>query len=102
VSLFASTPRGASVMGNLLMFPLAMIGGCFFPFEWMPDWMARIGRLTPNGWAIVQFKAILAGSSDGRQLAAAVAGLAAVTALAFALALRRLRRGLASWGTGCC
>jgi len=96
VTLLPSTPRAASVTGSLLMFPLAMIGGCFFPFEWMPDWMARIGRWTPNGWAIVQFKAILAGSIDGRRIALAVAGLLAVSALAFVVALRRLRGGFAS------
>jgi ABC-type multidrug transport system permease subunit len=70
-----------------------MIGGCFFPFEWMPDWMARIGRWTPNGWAIVQFKAILAGSIDASHLAVAAIGLVAVGLLAFAVALRRLRGG---------
>jgi ABC-type multidrug transport system permease subunit len=40
VAVTASTARAASVMGNLIVFPLAMIGGCFFPFEWMPAWMA--------------------------------------------------------------
>ena len=93
VALAASTARAASVMGNLIVFPLAMIGGCFFPFEWMPAWMARIGRLTPNGWAITQFQAILAGEIDGKQLAVAVAGLTVVSALMFIVALRRLRSG---------
>lgn len=93
VALTASTARAASVMGNLIVFPLAMIGGCFFPFEWMPAWMARIGRLTPNGWAITQFQAILAGEIDARRLAVAVVGLTAVSALMFMVALRRLRAG---------
>jgi ABC-2 type transport system permease protein len=96
VTLLPSTPRAANVLGNLLTFPLAMIGGCFFPFEWMPDWMARIGRLTPNGWAITQFKAILAGSIDAPRLSLAVAGLLAVSALAFLYALRRLRGAFVS------
>jgi ABC-type multidrug transport system permease subunit len=93
VAVTASTARAASVMGNLIVFPLAMIGGCFFPFEWMPAWMARIGRLTPNGWAITQFQAILAGEIDARKLAVAVAGLTAVSAVMFIVALRRLRSG---------
>jgi hypothetical protein len=93
VTLAMSTPRAASVLGNLIVFPLAMIGGCFFPFEWMPAWMARIGRLTPNGWAVTQFQAILAGAIDTRQLLVAVAGLTAVSAVMFAVALRRLRTG---------
>jgi ABC-2 type transport system permease protein len=93
VAVTASTARAASVMGNLIVFPLAMIGGCFFPFEWMPAWMARIGRLTPNGWAITQFQAILSGGIDARQLAVAVAGLTVVSAVMFMVALRRLRTG---------
>jgi ABC-type multidrug transport system permease subunit len=93
VALAAATARAASVLGNLIVFPLAMIGGCFFPFEWMPAWMARIGRLTPNGWAITQFQAILSGEIDARKLAVAVAGLCAVSAVMFIVALRRLRSG---------
>jgi ABC-type multidrug transport system permease subunit len=93
VALAASTARAASVMGNLIVFPLAMIGGCFFPFEWMPAWMARIGRLTPNGWAITQFQAILSGEIDARKLAVAVAALTAVSLVMFIVALRRLRSG---------
>ncbi len=93
VALAASTARAASVLGNLIVFPLAMIGGCFFPFDWMPAWMARIGRLTPNGWAITQFQAILSGQIDARKLAVAVAGLTVVSAVMFFVALRRLRSG---------
>ena len=93
ISLIASTARAANVLANLLIFPLSLIGGCLFPFEWMPDWMVRIGKFTPNGWAIVEFKAILAGSAAASQLAIAVAALVAVSAVAFVLALRRMRSG---------
>jgi ABC-2 type transport system permease protein len=93
VALTAATARAANVMGNLIVFPLAMIGGCFFPFEWMPAWMARIGRLTPNGWAITQFQAILSGEIDARKLAVAVAGLTGLSVVMFIVALRRLRSG---------
>jgi ABC-type multidrug transport system permease subunit len=67
------------------------VGGTFFPFEMMPDWLAAIGRLTPNGWAILQLKAFLAGAVEPARLALTLAGLAAVGTLSFLLALRRLR-----------
>ncbi len=89
----AQTPRSANVMGNMVIFPLAMVGGCFFPFEAMPDWMAHIGRMTPNGWAVLQFKAILGGSTQMQSLATSTAALLAVSAIAFTLSARRLRRG---------
>jgi ABC-2 type transport system permease protein len=90
--MHASSQRAAVVLGNLVVFPLMLAGGCFFPFEMMPGWMARIARLTPTGWAVVQFKAVLSGSANARGLAAALAGLALVSALAFWLVLRRTRR----------
>ena len=45
----------------MIVFPLIMIGGSFFPFEVMPAWMARIGRWTPNGLASRNVKQILFG-----------------------------------------
>jgi len=92
VSMSASTPRGASMLGNLVMFPLALVGGCFFPFEIMPAWMASVGRLTPPGWAVTQFSAILDGSTHTPGLAAALGGLVATSAVAFLVTLVRLRR----------
>jgi ABC-2 type transport system permease protein len=95
IAVLPATQRAASVLSNLIVFPLSMLGGCFFPFEWMPAWMVRIGRLTPNGWALTEFKAILEGHAGPAHLAASAALLAAVAALAFVLTLRRLRHGFA-------
>jgi ABC-2 type transport system permease protein len=92
VSMSASTQRGANMLGNLVMFPLALVGGCFFPFEVMPAWMASIGRLTPTGWVVTRFSMILDGSVQPAALATAVAGLVAASALAFMVTLVRLRR----------
>jgi len=91
----ASGQRGADVRGNLMIFPLAMIGGCFFPFDVMPDWMARIGRFTPNGLAVVQFRDVLAGTAKLPSLGAVFAILASAAALAFAITVRHLRRNTA-------
>ena len=91
IVLQAATQRAANVLNNLIIFPLAMLGGSFFPFEWMPGWMVSIGKLTPNGWALTQFKAILAGGVDMAETARAAGLLTAVAAVAFVLALRRLR-----------
>jgi ABC-2 type transport system permease protein len=92
VSMQASSEHAAEVLVNVVAFPLALVGGCFFPFEIMPGWMAAIGRLTPNGWAVSEFTAILSGSVRTWELAAAIAGLAAVSLLAFLQALLRMRR----------
>jgi ABC-2 type transport system permease protein len=92
IAVQASTQRAASVLANLIIFPLAMLGGCFFPFEWMPTWMVSIGKLTPNGWALSQFKAILENRVDAAQLGVCATLLAALGALTFAFTWRRIVR----------
>ena len=91
IAVQPATQRAASVLANLIIFPLAMLGGCFFPFEWMPAWMATVGKLTPNGWALSQFKTILEGTTDPVHLAASTVLLAAFSSRAFLFTVRRLR-----------
>ena len=90
LQLFASSQRAANLLSNLVMMPLLMLGGSFFPFEAMPDWMASIGRMTPNGWALVQLKAIQAGDVDFSALLPALGGLIAVGGLVFLLSVHRV------------
>ena len=40
----------AGVVSTLLVFPLLMAGGSFFPLAVMPGWIATIGRASPNGF----------------------------------------------------
>lgn len=87
----ASSERGANLLTNLLMMPLMMLGGMFFPFEVMPAGLAAIGRWTPNGWLLLEFKAVLAGSLGAGRLAADFAGLACLAALASLVVSRRVR-----------
>lgn len=42
--------RAANLITTILLFPLMMAGGSFFPLAALPDWIADIGRLAPNGF----------------------------------------------------
>lgn len=95
IVVHASSARTAGVLSNMILFPLLMVGGSFFPFEAMPAFLARIGRMTPNGWALQQLKAILSGTAEPAALAAAFAGLLAFALLAFLICSARLRGGFA-------
>jgi ABC-type multidrug transport system permease subunit len=92
IAVQASTQRAANVLANLIIFPLAMLGGSFFPFEWMPGWMVSVGRLTPNGWALSQFKAILENAVDPHQLLVCAGMLTGLGAVAFTLTWLRIAR----------
>ena len=91
IQMYASSQRAASVLTNSIAMPLLFVGGSFFPFEFMPAWMAAIGRFTPNGWALAKLKDILAGRETVATLALAFAAIAVIGAVLFFLNLRRLR-----------
>jgi len=50
LQMVAGTQRAATVISSMFLFPLLMVGGSFFPFAALPDWIAAIGRKTPNGF----------------------------------------------------
>lgn len=79
----------------VLLFPLMMAGGSFFPFEAMPAWMAAIGKFTPNGWALEELKKILLGRAETVSLGTSFIGLLAVIVILFAVSTHRLRSGFA-------
>ena len=91
VQLLAPTPRAANVTGMVILFPLMMIGGSFFPFEAMPAWMARIGSFTPNGLGVLHLKDLLAGDQAPGTILAAAAGIGVPSAMAFTASLWRIR-----------
>ena len=73
----------AGVVSTLLVFPLLMAGGSFFPLAVMPGWIATIGRASPNGFMAdrltTEVTSIGAGAIDMQSwlivLAGAVGGL---------------------------
>ena len=93
LQLLASGQQAGGMLTNLVLLPIMMLGGSFFPFEAMPEWMAAIGRWTPNGLAVVRLKEIVAGRPDAPGLLAAALAIGLPAAAAFALSVRRLRGG---------
>lgn len=91
LQMFATSQRGGSMLTNAFLFPLVMIGGAFFPFEAMPEWMAGIGRLTPNGWALERFKDIVTGTLEPTVLLSTALGLLGVSFVMYLICLTRLR-----------
>jgi ABC-type Na+ efflux pump permease subunit len=45
-----SSRRQANVISGMLLFPLLMAGGSFFPLAVLPGWIAVVGRASPNGF----------------------------------------------------
>lgn len=84
--------RAAAVLANIVVMTLMMLGGSFFPFELMPGFLARIGRMTPNGWALLRLRDLLAGQASAASVFLDFAATIAVIGLLFVFVARRLRR----------
>jgi ABC-type multidrug transport system permease subunit len=95
VHTLASSERGSEMISTMILLPLMMLGGSFFPFESMPAWMAAVGQWTPNGLAVVRLKELLYGEPSAAALATAALGIGVPAAVAFALTARRLRGSFA-------
>jgi ABC-type multidrug transport system permease subunit len=92
LQLFAGSQRGSELLSSIIVFPLMMLGGSFFPFEQMPAWMAAVGRWTPNGLGVAKLKDLLYGDVSAGALAVAALGIGIPAAFAFLGSCRRLRR----------
>lgn len=90
IQTLCSSERGGGLVSMLVLFPLLMVGGSFFPFEAMPEGLAAIGRATPNGMALVDLAAILDGRIDSAHLRRTALILGVSAAVMFALLRRRV------------
>jgi ABC-2 type transport system permease protein len=63
LQMLAKTQRAANLLTSMLLFPLLMAGGSFFPFAALPGWIAAIGRRTPNGFVVDRLSAELTASA---------------------------------------
>lgn len=94
IQTFAASARGGSLLSSVVVFPLIMIGGSFFPFASMPEWMAAVGRWTPNGLAVVRLTELLDGTADVRALLLAAVVIGVTAGAAWWWTVRRVRSRL--------
>jgi len=61
VQVLSPSRKSGGVISTLIMFPLMMAGGSFFPTEVMPGFIAAIADYTPNGRVVEPLKGYLTG-----------------------------------------
>ena len=61
IQVISPSSRVGGMITTLVMFPLLMAGGSFFPTETMPKWMGVIADYTPNGRVIEPLKGYFTG-----------------------------------------
>ena len=95
LQMLFSNQRGASLISTILLFPLMMMGGSFFPMDVLPDWIATIGRRSPNGFVVDRLTLELTSATAWSFDAKSWAIVFAMTFSGLALCSWRLRTGFA-------
>ncbi len=81
----------ASVMTQLLSLTFAALGGAWWPLEIVPDFMQRIGHLTPVAWVMDAFRDLLFYGGGLTAILPELGVLLAVTVLLFGVGIWRFR-----------
>lgn len=87
--------KAANLLTTILVFPLLMMGGSFFPLEALPDWLAAIGRVSPNGFVVDKLSGELTSASAWTFSAGSWGVIAAMTLSGLLLCNWRLQSGFA-------
>ena len=87
--------KAASLLTTILLFPLLMMGGSFFPLDVLPDWIAAVGRLSPNGFVVDRLTAELTSGSDWTFDMQSWTIVIAMTVIGIAVSTWRLQTGFA-------
>lgn len=59
----ARNTRQAGAVTSLVVIPMSMLGGLFWPSDMMPDLLQRIGNLLPTSWTMDAAHKVILGSS---------------------------------------
>ena len=76
------------MLTTLIMFPLLMAGGSFFPVETMPKFIAAIADYTPNGRVLEPMKGYFIGEYGASGLFSSLWGILLVAVLLLLVAGR--------------
>lgn len=81
ITAFSSSSYMAGTLSSLVITPTCMVGGCFWPLEYMPEFMQKIALFMPQRWVLDAVQKLQRGSELSDIL------LNLVILLAFAAAL---------------
>ncbi len=95
LQMMFSSQKGASLLTMIVLFPLMMMGGSFFPLDALPSWLAEIGRMSPNGFVADRFTTELTSETAWTYDLKSWAIVFAMTISGLAISSWRLKTGFA-------
>ena len=81
IQVLAPSRKAGNTISTLVMFPLLMAGGSFFPTEAMPAFIVKVAGYTPNGNVIEPLKGYLMGEYGASGMFSNLWGLLLITFL---------------------
>lgn len=91
ITAFSSSSYMASTLNTLVMTPTCMLGGCYWPVEFMPDIMQKLSYFMPQRWALDAIKKLQNGGTQA-DISMSLLILAAFAAALSLLAIYRFSR----------
>jgi ABC-2 type transport system permease protein len=83
ITAFSSSSYMAGTLSTLVLTPTCMLGGCYWDYELMPDFMQKIGYFTPQRWVMEAIRKM----QDGGTLESITLNLLVLAAFALAFLL---------------
>ena len=88
VGAVAKTQQAATSIANLVILPMAFLGGAFLPLDFAPNWVREASYVMPLRYLVTGMQDVMA---RGESAAAALPGIGILLGFAFVVSLIAVR-----------
>jgi ABC-2 type transport system permease protein len=87
----AKTQQAATAIANLVILPMAFLGGAFIPLDYAPAWIRQISYVMPLRYLVTGMQNVMARGEGPVSALPAIGVLLALTAVLTLIAVRSFR-----------
>ena len=91
VGSFAKTQQAATAIANLIVLPMAFLGGAFIPLDFAPSWIREVSYAMPLRYLVTGMQDVMARGEGPVSALPAIGILAALTVVLTTIAVRVFR-----------
>ncbi len=91
VGSFAKTQQAATAVANLIILPMAFLGGAFIPLDYAPAWIRDVSYALPLRYLVTGMQDVMARGEGPASALPAIGLLLALAAIVTAIAVRVFR-----------
>jgi ABC-2 type transport system permease protein len=87
----AKTQQAATAIANLVILPMAFLGGAFIPLDFAPAWIRQVSYVMPLRYLVTGMQNVMARGEGPASALPAIAVMLALTAVLTLIAVRVFR-----------